>query len=246
MQAGVGWEVVLMRRGSLRAPIAAHERFTIAHEIGHYVLLREADFRPRRTSEYWLGEDLCQHFAASLLLRPRFLDDLRAPRDSENLLACVNALAHRAGVTAEPAARALVGELEVPAAIGTFVLDPLDSTNRLGFRGWWRENRSWWSAGGGRRLAVYVDHPLAPALREMARLPIGAGATPHLAGARSTTLRRRSHRRAVFTAILAERQTRSSPAPPERLSAVGHCAERLFQWPLTSTAVDPSSVTHAN
>jgi hypothetical protein len=198
-----GWEVLVMRGDVRPAPLAPHERFTIAHELGHLVLLQEANFRPGRRAEYWLGEALCQHFASRLLIGAELLDRVPQPGSTEELVAAVNWVACHAEVTAEPAARALIERIERPVAIGTFELAPLERTRRLGFRGWWVENRRWWAARGGRRLAVYRDHPLAPALDAMARIGPGEQASPELSGARSTLLRRRNRRRASFTALLA-------------------------------------------
>lgn len=192
-----------MRQGSMSAPIAPHERFTIAHELGHHVLLHETDFRPHRRSEYWLGEQLCQHFASRLLIRPSLLKEIGEPQSATDLIAAVNQVARRAQVTAEPAARTLVEQLDSPIAIGKFLLDPNRSTERLGFRAWWTENRRWWAERGGRRLAVYLDHPLAPALTAMTRIDPGQSASPKLCGARATILRRRSQHSASFAALLA-------------------------------------------
>lgn len=202
MRRGRGWDVVLMRTDPAPKPIAAHERFTIAHEIGHYVLQQESGFRPGRRAEYWLGEDLCQHFASKLLIRHEFLAAADRCESTSDLMAAVNEVARRASVTAEPAARALIEHVPEPVAIGTFVLDPLRSTGRLGFRGWWVENRKWWARNGGRRLAVYETHPLAPVLRAMARLQPGQVGSPRLAGANETALRRRRGPRASFVALL--------------------------------------------
>jgi hypothetical protein len=192
-----------MRLHNRRAPISGHERFTIAHELGHYVLLRETQFRPRRDAEYWLGEQLCNHFASRLLIPPRLLSDISEPATAAELAAAVNEVATRAAVTAEPAARALVGCLATPVASGSFRLDPLSSTRRLGFRGWWGENREWWGGRGGRRLAVYASHPLAPVLETMRQMKSEQTANPALAGAASTFLRRRRGPHASFTALLA-------------------------------------------
>jgi hypothetical protein len=191
-----------MREDLSSRSIAPHERFTIAHELGHYVLLQESDFRPQRRAEYWLGERLCHHFASRLLIRSSLLDEVGEPENAPDLTLAVNLVAGRASVTAEPAARAIVERIARPVALGTFLLDPLPSTNRLGFRGWWVENRPWWAARGGRRLAVYHDHPLAPALRAMARIVPGQTASPELSGAFSTMLRRRTIRSASFAALL--------------------------------------------
>lgn len=191
-----------MRNASQSGPIAAHERFTIAHELGHLILLQESEFRPKRRAEYWLGEQLCHHFASRLLIRSSLLDEVGEPEGVADLMAAVNRVAQRAQVTAEPAARAVAERIERPIALGTFLLDPLASTKRLGFRGWWAENRRWWAARGGRRLAVYRDHPLAPVLTAMTSIVPGQTASPELSGARETALRRRTPRTASFAALL--------------------------------------------
>lgn len=204
IRRGRQWEIVVYRSRAAGASLAPHERFTVAHELGHYALLQESDFRARRRREYWRGEDLCQYFAARLLLPERLLRDLPAPTDTAELMAAVNFLSRRAGVSAEPAARALVAWLDRPVALGTFLLDPYPRTRRLGFRGWWVENRHWWGGGGGRRLAVYLDHPLAPVLELMQSLRVGEVGSPSLEGAATTTLRRRRGTAASFAALLTE------------------------------------------
>ena len=203
MRRGRSWEVVLMRRDVQPAAISAHERFTIAHELGHYVLLREAQFRPQRDAEYWLGERLCNHFASRLLIPPRILAGVAEPATAVELAGAVNEVATRAGVTAEPAARALVGCLATSVATGGFRIDAYASTQRLGFRGWWVENRDWWGGRGGRRLAVYTNHALAPVLETMRRMKSGQTAAPTVVGAESTFLRRRGGPHGSFAALLA-------------------------------------------
>jgi hypothetical protein len=192
-----------MRNHDRPAPISGHERFTIAHEIAHFLILNEAHFLPRRESEYWLCEELCNRFASSVLIPPHTLSDLTEPRTAADVAAAVNVVARRAQVTAEPAARAVVGKLTTPLAIGTFRVDPLESTKRLGFRGWWAESQPWWGGRGGRRLAIYADHPLAPVLKAIEEMRRGQTASPKVAGAASTFLRRRRGRSASFAAILA-------------------------------------------
>jgi IrrE N-terminal-like domain len=44
------------------------ERFAIAHEIGHLILLREGVPRPNGASEYWQHEAICDQFARHLLI----------------------------------------------------------------------------------------------------------------------------------------------------------------------------------
>ena len=116
MRARRGWEVVLMRNHSRPAPISAHERFTIAHELGHYVLMRDTTFRARRDADYWLGEELCNRFASRLLIPRHVLTGFGEPGSSRELAASVSEVAQQTGVTFEPAARALVERISAPIA----------------------------------------------------------------------------------------------------------------------------------
>ena len=192
-----------MRKNASPMPMTPYERFTIAHELGHYVLMRDTTFRATREAEYWLGEDLCNRFASHLLIPDSLLVGLTEPESSRELAESVCSIARDTGVTFEPAARAIAARLSTPVAIGTFRLDPLPRTQRLGFRGWWVENRSWWGARGGRRLAVYTDHALAPVLCRMRAMAPGQTSAPAVPGARSTRLRRATGPTATFTAMLA-------------------------------------------
>ncbi len=198
-----------MRRGAQLAParcderLKRHERFTVAHELGHYVLLKETSFRAQRDADYWLGEALCNQFASALLIQDDLLADLVEPGSSAELAEAVGRVARAAGVTHEPAARAIAARLQTPVALGSFRLDPWPKTERLGYRGWWIENRRWWGAGGGRRLAVYTDHALAPVLRKMCIMRPGQAEPLDLAGAQSARLRRSTGTVATFSALLA-------------------------------------------
>jgi hypothetical protein len=195
--------VVVFRHGNLGAALSRGERFTVAHELGHLVAAREVDFTPRRRAEYWRLEQLCNEFAGRVLV-PRHLwrDLLGPPHDAPELAAAVNALANRAGVSAEAAARRFVPCVERPVAVGGLRIDPSVSTGRLGFRTWWVECRPWCGGRGGNRQAIYEDHVLAPVLRDLVRLPGQQSTSPTVQGTSSTWLRRRAHTTGSFAAVL--------------------------------------------
>ena len=203
MTRGRRMEVVVMRDHDRPVPISGQERFTIAHELGHFLILNEVHILPQRESEYWLLEELCNRFASALLIPDSVVADVPEPVCAADVAEAVNAVARRADVTAEPAARVLVARFRTPVAIGSFRIDPLGSTTRLGFRGWWAESRVWWGGRGGRRLAVYSNHPLAPVLEAMVTLRRGETAAPPVDGATSTFLRQRGRDTASFAAVLA-------------------------------------------
>jgi hypothetical protein len=136
-----------------------------------------------------------------LIPRP-YLASLGEPQDADALGAMVNVIARTAGVSAEPAARALSAQLETPTAIGEIQISPLKSTRRLGFRTWWVENRSWLGRSGLRRLAIYADDPLAPAIRALQGERLGSRTNLSIGGSSSAYLRRRRLDAGAFAAVI--------------------------------------------
>lgn len=51
--------------------VTHHTRFTIAHELGHYLLWKQMGIAPFSRNEYWQVERLCNEFAANLLIPRR-------------------------------------------------------------------------------------------------------------------------------------------------------------------------------
>jgi hypothetical protein len=54
--------------------IGSFERFCIAHELAHYLLILGFSATPRDENEYWKHEELCDDFARHLLVPARHLD----------------------------------------------------------------------------------------------------------------------------------------------------------------------------
>jgi hypothetical protein len=196
-------EVRLFRREGLARQIRSHERFTIAHEIAHALVWREFRQMPRRRRDYWLHEELCNEFASSLLIPCDFVASLGEPKDADAVVLAVNEIARRAGVTAEPAARALAKQLKTPVAIGELQISPFARTKRLGFRSWWIESRVWLGRAGGRGLAIYTHDPLAPVIDALCDVRVGEPAHPTVDGSSSAYLRRRRYDSGAFAAVLA-------------------------------------------
>jgi IrrE N-terminal-like domain len=109
-----GWEVIVPRREFMdESPthLTARERFTIAHEIGHYLVEARFRARPRNRAEYWELERVCQEFAASLLMPQRILHDVMSANVLESApeaLRSSRELARRAQVSVEAAVRRLI------------------------------------------------------------------------------------------------------------------------------------------
>jgi len=66
---------ILVREQPRAGSLTQHQRFTIAHEIGHVLLIKKWDFRPPFSNRelYYQAEHLCNSFAGRLLVDPRLL-----------------------------------------------------------------------------------------------------------------------------------------------------------------------------
>lgn len=97
------WYVVARGRSN-----AVH-RFTAAHELGHYLLIKHCDFSPtiKDKKNYFFCEDLCNQFAARLLVDH---DEVALFKlvSARQCLVHVRYLANRYNVSAEVAARAII------------------------------------------------------------------------------------------------------------------------------------------
>ena len=99
--------VLICRDGN--GPLCPSERFSIAHELAHWVIWCRHGIVPSGRRDYWLQERLCNDFAAQLLVsRPTlvtFLDDLQ----EENMDAVYfpQRVANAAGVSWSVAARSI-------------------------------------------------------------------------------------------------------------------------------------------
>jgi Zn-dependent peptidase ImmA (M78 family) len=191
--------ILVSRRRPGTRRLTPAERFTVVHELGHYITTAQSALRPQRASEYWSVEDLCNEFAANVLMPESAFAALREPSGSRDLAEQVNQIAIKCGVSAEPVARAVAVRLGTPVALGYLRLDPLTSTSRLGFRLWWVTN-----AGEDRRrnVAIYSDAPLGRALREMVALHPGEGAHPTVSGLSDAYLRKRTLKTASLAALI--------------------------------------------
>jgi hypothetical protein len=106
---------------------ASLTRFTVAHEIAHCVVARQFGVLTSTVSEYWKLEELCNQFAAKLLIPEDALSDYNVPDDPFQLLETVAGLARDAQVSSAVAGRRLAdwrlaGGLDVTIAglVGRF------------------------------------------------------------------------------------------------------------------------------
>jgi Zn-dependent peptidase ImmA (M78 family) len=60
------------------------ERFTVAHELGHWILWKRLNYLPTSKSEYWDLEAHCDYFASHLLIPPAQLAAFMRQRDTRD------------------------------------------------------------------------------------------------------------------------------------------------------------------
>jgi IrrE N-terminal-like domain len=203
-------EIVVRLRDPAAALLDARDRFTLAHELGHHCLRLLGAPAPRRRAEYWRHEELCNLFAASLLVPDYVVDELPEPSTAAQLGALIATVASEAGVSAETAARRIADHVTAPVAIGEIQLDSYPPTRRIGFRLWWVETKPWLGGDSARHQAIRVGHPLEATLRVVESLGIWGVGQPALDGARSAWVRRRSELTGSVAVLLASADSSAS------------------------------------
>jgi hypothetical protein len=96
-------KIVLRRSTSKAHPISRRERFTLAHELGHILLLTRFGWSPQTGADYFLCEDWCDLFASHLLVPA-----IAGPSeffDPQKALTALQSTATRYNVSYEVAAR---------------------------------------------------------------------------------------------------------------------------------------------
>jgi hypothetical protein len=159
-----GWEITIARSNGVESEqgLSSQERYTIAHEIGHYLVEAWFPFRPTSGTEYWALEEVCDDFADRVLVPDQVLNPSTGAQSAVDLADNLRGIARRVGAPLKAAARRLIACIDGPAAVVSLRLDPLDSSGRLGWVEWVAENRPWL---GRQRCAFYMSGPLAAALR---------------------------------------------------------------------------------
>jgi hypothetical protein len=170
--------ITLYRRSKRRRELDGNERFSVAHELGHWILWRRARAVPRRASEYWLHEALCNQFAANLLVPQlhlrRAVEELREQKIRSVFFPTT--IARAANVSWSVAARAIttiyptLGYLKLVAHSSSRLLVHTSSVSRglgcfMGERALIRDKQ-----------LLDATLELAPGARQTARLSFEAGA----------------------------------------------------------------------
>lgn len=89
------------------------ERFTVAHEIGHFWLEQRFGIRPRGEAEYWRLEAVCDTFARHLLVGEADVGGivLRPPQTALQLLRTIERTARELGVCPATLSHRVAGRL---------------------------------------------------------------------------------------------------------------------------------------
>jgi hypothetical protein len=189
----------LRRRGDLwqiavdssMAPV--RQRFTIAHELGHYLVEATTGFRPTKRRDYWALESECQAFAAVLLAPEAVVRECLAVGGGEPgaLFDVVIDLAARTGLSLEGAARRLIEVTGSPMAIASLRLDGRPSRRAIASIGWCHGVHGMEDVGRGR--VIRRDHALWPVVTAIREVPVGACCEVNFGGGARAIVRREPH-----------------------------------------------------
>ncbi|MGH9891447.1 MAG: ImmA/IrrE family metallo-endopeptidase [bacterium] len=159
----VGWEVLVVRNDHNSLRLTPRERFTIAHEIGHYFVAARFAFKPGSNREYWALEDLCNDFARSLLApREALVRVLKhEPTSAKDLAEMTESLSELTQLSLEPAARRITAELRRKVFVSFLEIDLHHSEDTTPRVLWTVQNHPW--GPKGRRKKLSPADPLAAA-----------------------------------------------------------------------------------
>ncbi len=162
---------VIVRREKPRAYLSPRERFTVAHELGHFFIEARFGYKPVSEAEYWQVEALCNAFAGRLLLPEGEVRGVLQPwpNTPARLLQSVHRLAEKHSVSFQVAGR------EVVTYVGTASVGELSDRQEgrsLGKVLWNCERHLF--VGLGRGAHIMPENPLADVMRDHAKTHDGA------------------------------------------------------------------------
>lgn len=99
--------------------LSPRERFTVVHEVAHAIVQRELQVAPSRSREYWALEDLCNEYAAAVLMPDwAVAEALHGPSNAREFTHDALWLARRCAVSHEAAFKRAVASAPGTAAWG--------------------------------------------------------------------------------------------------------------------------------
>lgn len=206
---GAGWQIVV--RPGTGEP---RRRFTIAHELAHYVVESRIGYRPVSVRDYWMLEAACQRFAAELLSPREIVESAMAPgiAQPEDVVDAADRLIITTNLSLEAAVRRIVDTATIPIAVTALrIPDAGSSSSRYGQIGWDRTNRS--ATPERRGLLIRKDHPMREVVEQARALSPGHSNRLALPNAALSCVVRRNSGLALVVALL---DLKSPAAPPEQ------------------------------
>lgn len=188
---GGGWVVLVAGRPNGEKEYKqARQRFTIAHEVGHYLIEGTFAYRPVQASDYWRLEDLCNGFAARLLAPDSIVVEATMLGHAE-AASWRYALAYLEtfGLSLRAAARRLVERVQDP--ISYVLLEP----QRGGAIRWVERSPTWPRPGRGRSKQIFEG------ATPFSSLVPGESTSVAVKGCTSATLECLSRHRFLLTAV---------------------------------------------
>jgi IrrE N-terminal-like domain len=175
-------EIVLFRNSDPGRAERLRERFTLAHEIGHYCVLRRFNVRPRTRSEYWRLEQACDDFAGRLLVDDDDIDrvagDLSTPK---KVMSAIRGLGDACEVSFPVAAHRLVDRIpSISVCRMIYAKSPRDDCLATVKWCWEDSNDPWLDYGQGRFIGR--DSIIGEVIENLAVAQIGASEEIELGG----------------------------------------------------------------
>jgi IrrE N-terminal-like domain len=188
-----GWQIVI---NAATAP--TRQRYTMAHELGHYLIEARTGYRPETSRAYWMVEEVCQAFAASLLSPSRVVSAAigAEPFDADRVVPAIDRVMVRTGLSLEAAARRIAETAADPLAI--VALDVGGRKPISAMLAWAHANIALASIARGQK--VRRRHWLWPAAARALEIAVGARSAVDLVGMAQATVERRGESFVLVTA----------------------------------------------
>jgi hypothetical protein len=180
--------VVRVNRESQQDVLSARERFTVAHELAHYLIEAHFCYRPDTRSNYWKLEALCNQFAEMLLVPRAVMErySSSAPRSAVELAHTLQELCAYTNTSFEVSTRRLLPGLRNRALVAHL---SWTSSEDIIIR-WAAGHLAWIPGGRGKKLNK--DHSLYSTLVSGRTLRARWGRPVRLADSADACLRRLS------------------------------------------------------
>lgn len=126
--------IYLVQENSKEPRFGVQERFSVAHELAHWVLWCRLGILPSSTADYWRHEELCNEFAAKVLVSPGSLEAFvkHSLQNKVNPVYLPDRVAEVAGVSWDVAARSISELSSIDAGYIKLVVDAKTEGKHIG------------------------------------------------------------------------------------------------------------------